>query len=235
VFHLPELNMQSWWASFLCLITALVISSRLTADDIASSAALCSAFDRQIAHARGWLAADDFKSLAQSAGGLELLASIQSSQSDDATWRDGSASLIAAAKAVRLAADAEDATAADGALTNLATANAGMRKLVPSGQPLPPAKANLRSAMLLMDSVRGEAKIALITGNVENAKNQAYVLSELGRVVSNLRSGDRWASLSEEFTATSLAAARSPAADSAELRPLFKAVSQRCDACHDSR
>jgi hypothetical protein len=235
VFHFPELNMQSWLASSLCLITALIISSRLRAADNHTSTALCSAFDRQIAHARGWLAAGDFKSLAQSAGGLELLASIESTQSDDHAWREGTASLIATAKAVRSAAEAENATAADGALTNLAAANARMMKLVPSGQPLPPVKANLRSTMLLMDSIRGEAKIALITGNAENAKNQAYVLSELGRVVSNLRSGDRWATLSEDFTAASLAAARSPAADAAELRPLFKAVSQRCDACHDSR
>jgi hypothetical protein len=227
--------MKSWLATILSLPIMLAAGSHSSASVDSAPAMLCAAFDRQISHARGWLAARDFKSLAQSAAGLELFAAVLNTQSDDAAWQDASAPLIAAAKAVRSAAEAEDDAAAGSALANLGAANTALARLAPSGRPLPPAKANLRSAMLLMDSVRGEAKIALITGNTENAKNQAYVLSELGRVVSNLRSGDRWASLSEEFTATSLAAARSPAADAAELRPLLKAVSQRCDACHDSR
>ena len=109
--------------------------------------------------------------------------------------------------AVRTAAQAEDAAAAGSALWTSRGSQRGPRQTRASGQPLPPPKANLRSLMLLMDGVRGEAKIALITGNAEKAKNQAYVLSELGRVVSNLRSGERWAQLSEEFTAASLAAA----------------------------
>jgi hypothetical protein len=134
-----------------------------------------------------------------------------------------------------MAAQAEDTAATDTALKTLSAANIALAKLSPTGQPLAPPKANLRSIMLLVDGVRGEAKIALIAGNAEKAKNQAYVLSELGRVVSNLRSGERWARLSDEFTAASLAAARSPSIDSQELRPLLKVVSQRCDACHDSR
>jgi hypothetical protein len=227
--------MREALASLLGLLFLGVFGSNSFAGENPVSTALIASIDRHIGHARGWLAAGDFKSLAQNAGGLELLAAVLSTQSNEAVWQEGSASLIAAARAVRSAAEAEDPAAAESALANLGAASAVMAKLAPSGQPLPPAKANLRSLMLLMDGIRGDTKIALVTGNAENAKNQAYVLSELGRVVSNLRSGDRWAVLSKEFTTASLTAARSPAADAAELRPLLKAVSQRCDACHDSR
>ena len=227
--------MKSRLAVILNLAWALAFATELSAADGPVSSAICSSIDRHIGHARGWHGAGDFKSLAQSAGGLELLAAVLSTQSDEAEWQESSAALIAAAKAVRVAAEAEDRAAAESALANLGAANAVVAKLTPSGRSLPPAKANLRTLMLLMDGIRGDAKIALVTGNVENAKKQAYVLSELGRVVSNLRSGDRWATLSEEFTTASLAAAHSPAADTAELRQLFKAVSQRRDACHDSR
>ena len=94
--------------------------------------------------------------------------------------------------------------------------------------------------MLLMDGIRGDAKIDLLSGNVEDAKKGAYVLSELGRVVSNSGSGgsssrERWPELSAAFIEASLAAARSPATDAAAIRQLMRNVSQRCDACHETR
>jgi hypothetical protein len=227
--------MQRWLTSVASLATVLVATGSGSAADAAVVPALCASIDRNIAHAQNWLEAGDFKSLAQSAGGLELLAAVLQSQGDDQTWREATGRVSQAAIAVRTAAQAEDSGATESALLNVSAANAALIKLAPAGRPLPPPKANLRSLMLLMDGVRGEAKIALIAGNAEKAKNQAHVLSELGRVVSNLRSGERWAKLSEEFTAASLAAAKSPSPDAQELRPLLKVVSQRCDACHDTR
>jgi hypothetical protein len=203
--------------------------------DPAVARALVGTIERNIAHGRDWLGAGDFKSLAQCAGGLEILAGLLQAQGDGAAWQEAAGRVVREARAVRSAAQADDASAAETALARLADARAALETLTPSGQPLPPPKANLRSLMLLMDSVRGEAKIALIAGNGPGAKNQAYVLSELGRVVSKSRSGQRWSQLSEEFTAASLAAARAASVDAAELRPLLRVVSERCEACHDSR
>jgi len=227
--------MQRWLTSVASLATVLVATGPGSAADAAVVPALCASIDRNIAHAQNWLEAGDFKSLSQAASGMELLAAVLQSQGDDDTWQEAIERLVAAAMAVRTSAQAEDPAAAGSALMNLAAANTALAKLTPTGQPLPPPKAKLRSLMLLMDGVRGEAKIALIAGNTEKAKNQAHVLSELGRVVSNLRSGERWARLSDEFTAASLAAAKSPSLDAQALRPLLRVVSQRCDACHDIR
>ena len=217
------------WAAF-CPSASL-----LCADQPATVSALRAALARNIAHAQDWLEAGDFKSLEQSAGGLELLAAVVQSQSDDAGWQEAADRAAKAAREVRSAAQAGDAAAAAASLERLADSQSAVSTLTPTGQPLPLPKANLRTLMLLMDGVRGEAKIALISGNAESVKNQAYVLSELGRVVSNLRSGERWSRLSDDFFQASLAAARSPASDPAELRPLLKAISERCDACHDTR
>jgi hypothetical protein len=227
--------MRNWIAGVLSLANVFVAAPAVCAADAAVVPALCASIDRNIAHAQSWLEASDFKSLSQAAGGMELLAAVLQSQGEDEIWRLASERLAKAATAVRSAAQAEDSTAAKIALMNLSAETAALTKLTPAGHPSPPPKANLRSLMLLMDGVRGEAKIALIAGNAEKAKNQAYVLSELGRVVSNLRTGERWAKLSDEFNHASLAVARSPSADTQELRPLLKVVSQRCDACHDSR
>jgi hypothetical protein len=227
--------MRLWLAAGIGVAILTIDASPSLSAETAVAPALCASIDRNIAHAQGWLEADDFKSLAQAAGGLELLAAVLKSQSDDGQWQAAADRVQKAAQTVMSTAQSQDAAAARDALTTLAAATAAMAKLRPAGQPLPPPKANLRSVMLLMDGMRGEAKIALIAGNAEKAKNQAHVLSELGRVVSNLRSGERWARLAGDFTEASLAAARSPAADSAELRPLLKAVSLRCDACHDNR
>jgi hypothetical protein len=76
--------------------------------------------------------------------------------------------------------------------------------------------------------------VALLVGDAKNAKMNAYVLSELGWLVFNDRDGEKWSMLSREFIAASLAAARSPSDDPAEVRTLLKAVSRRCEFCHDT-
>lgn len=227
--------MRSCLGAVLAFIAFMQGPACAVAADASVVSALHLALDRHVAHARGWLDAADFKSLAQSAGGLEMLAEVLRAQSDDEAWQTVNGRVVAAAKDVRAAAQAEDAEHSHKALANMERQMLAVSKAVPRGEPLPPPKAGLRQLMLLMDGVRGDAKIALIAGNVESAKNQAHVLSELGRVVSNLRSGERWSRLSEEFTEASQAAARSSSTDAVEVRLLFRGVSQRCDACHETR
>jgi hypothetical protein len=154
---------------------------------------------KNIAHARDWLAAKDFKSLAQSAGGLELLAEVWRARGDDEAWQVSSAQLVIAAKDTRAAAMAEDTPRCLAALAELDEACTAVAKLSPGGNPLPPPRANVRTLMLLLDGVYADTKIALLTGQPENAKKHAYVLSELGRVVSNSRSGEQWSKLSSDF------------------------------------
>ncbi|HEX5102430.1 MAG TPA: hypothetical protein VFV87_01380, partial [Pirellulaceae bacterium] len=197
--------------------------------------ALRSALVKNIEHSRDWLAAKDFKSLGQSAGGLELLAEVLRAKSDDAAWQAATGQVLAAAKEVRAAAQAEDGPRSAEALAALEKKAADAAGISPAGQPLPPPRANLRSLMLLMDGVYADGKIALLTDQPQFAKNQAQVLSELGRVVSNSRSGDRWAGLSDGFVQAAQNAAQSSEADAQALRPLMRAISQRCEACHDTR
>lgn len=227
--------MRRYLVMLVCLTSLPVADSGAFGADAAGASALIGSIDRQAEHARGWLEAGDFKSLSQSAGSLDLLAAVLAAQSDDGPWQAAAGRVLEQARSLRAAAQGENAASAKAALESLTAANLAASKLQPTGQPLPPPKSNLRALMLLLDGLRGEAKIALIVGNPEKAKNQARVLSQLGPLVSNLQSCERWSKLSQDFTDASLAAARSTATDAAELRPLLKAVSQRCDACHDTR
>jgi hypothetical protein len=197
---------------------------------------------KRIGYVRKWLDQGDFKSLAQSAVGLQTLASMLWARSDDAAWLAASDQLGAAISDLQSAASSNDTARCLAALGKLERAAAAAKALQPTGQPqaTPRAAGGLRSVMLLMDGIRGDAKIDLIAGNVEDAKNSAYVLSELGRVVSNSSSGGgsslkQWPALSAAFVEASLAAARSPASDAPTVRQLMKGISQRCDACHEMR
>ena len=96
--------MQCWSISVAGLVTMLVAASPVSAANVAVVPALCGSIDRNIAHAQNWLEAGDFKSLAQAAGGLELLAAVLQSQGDDETWREAAGRVAYAAMAVRSAA-----------------------------------------------------------------------------------------------------------------------------------
>ena len=89
--------------------------------------------------------------------------------------------------------------------------------------------------MLVMDSLYADAKIALLSGNVEGAKKQAFVLAELGGLVSNSRKDERWLSLAGEFTKAASTAAASAETDPQTVRQLLRRISQRCEACHEIR
>jgi hypothetical protein len=205
-------------------------------------AALQASIAKNIVHAREWLDAGDYKSLAQSAGGLQFLVELLRTKSDDSLWQETVGNVLSAAKEVQSAAGSGDAAKCLKALELLEQAVALAAKGKPGGQPqpLPRPMGSVRPVMLVMDAVRGDAKVALLSGDVQGAKKGAYVLSELGRVVSNSPSGnaknrERWPELAGGFVEAALATARSPAEDAATVRQLMRGVSQRCEACHETR
>ena len=120
-------------------------------------------------------------------------------------------SLIDAAQASRAAAAREDAHTAAEALRQLAEAQCRSQ----SARRRQASRCRRRQGQsAVADAADGQRSRRCQDcphhRERRTAKNQAYVLSELGRVVSNSRSGERWSRLSEDFTAASLAAARSP-------------------------
>jgi hypothetical protein len=197
-------------------------------------AGMHAALAKNIGHAREWLDQDDYKSLAQSAGGLQLLAEVIKARSDDPAWQAALEKVIAAAGDVQAAARDADAMKCKATLEALEKAAMAAAALAPSGKrlnlPRPPA---LRPLMLTMDAIQADAKIALLTGNVEAAKKQAHVLAELSRLVSNSRNTERWSSLAGDFGSAATAAATSTESDPKAVRQLFRGISQRCEACHE--
>lgn len=214
----------------------------IAAEPIVNAAARTEALHLSLEHSvvqcREWIEAKDLKSLAQTADGMKLLAQVLQAKSDDVAWQQATGLTIAAGSEIQSAARSENLPAATAALERAAESIAAARKLTPSGQPQPqqtPRGSNLRQLMMLLDNLRGQAKIALLTGEAGNAKQAAVVLAELGPLVSNARGGDDWAIMSHDFTQASLAAASSTESDTARLKPLFKAMSQACDHCHDAQ
>ena len=215
------------------------------ANSAARTAALHDSLDRSVVQCRQWLEAKDFKSLAQTADGMKLLAQVLQAKSENEAWRQATGATVAASEQVQAAARDQNLVAATAALENVAEAIAATRKLAIAGGPQPqanslPRGSSLRQLMMLMDNLRGQAKIALLTGEAADAKRAALVLAELGPLVSNAQgsgkpSSDAWEIMSHDFTEASLAAASSTEEDTTKLKPLFRAMSQACDACHDSR
>jgi hypothetical protein len=225
-------------------LLALVLSGIATSlpaaepgDPLADS--LHASLEKKTAHLRRWIDEKDFKSLAQSSGGVALLGQILRARSDDTAWQSAVGKISIAAKKVQEAAEdgsGEDSVAAVEELERACTAAA---KLTPAGKPQALPKATIAPLMHAMDGVYADVKIAMITGNASAAKKQAYVLSELGRVVSNAptsgRTAEKWAELSSGFVETSLAAASSPVEDVATVKQLMRSVGQQCEACHKTR
>jgi cytochrome c556 len=194
------------------------------------------ALGKNIGHARNWLDQADYKSLNQSAGGLQLLAALLKARSDDAAWQSACSKIEASVSEVQSAAKSEDNAKCQAALANLEKSAAPMASLKPTGQPqTPPRAPAVRPLMLVMDGIYADAKIALLSGNIESAKKQASVLAELGGLVSNSRQTDQWKSYAAEFTQAATAAASSAETDPQAVRQLLRGISQRCEACHETR
>lgn len=232
------------WISMKSLLVAIVLigigfAAQTRAAEMPDPVlpALRAALETNVEHACEWLEGKDYKSLEKSAGGLELLTELLRARSDDSAWQSAYGAVLAHVRGLQSTARSENADACSAALDQLSTAVAYAKEMTPSGQPqsLPKAAGGMRGVMMILEGLQGEAKIALVTGQPAKAKNSAYVLSELGRVISNSRADPQWTSQSTAFIDASLAAARSPAEDSPTLKPLFHAISQRCEVCHETR
>jgi len=220
--------------SFLVLI-ALPIGGFAAEPEASVTAALHAALAKNVEHARDWLDQKDFKSLAQSAGGLQLLAEVTRAKSDDAAWQAALGKVVEKAGELQtVARGEEDLAQCRSALDSLDSAVKGAAGLSPNGKPQslsrPPA---IRPLMLTIDAIQGDAKKALLTGQVEAAKKQTHVLAELGKLVSNSRTTEGWSSLAGDFTAAATAAATSNESDPKLVRQHFRAVAERCEACHE--
>lgn len=209
-------------------------ASRSAAAD-ATEVALKAAIGKNVEHAARWLDERDYKSLAQSAGGLAMLVDLLKSKSDDAAWQTATQEVAGKVDALRAAARSEDDAKCQAAIAALRHAAKAADKLTPTGKPLPAPKApGIRPLMLSMDAIQGDAKVALLTGNVAAAKTQAVVLAELAGLVSSSRSTEKWATYADAFAAACQAAAASNEADTKTIRPLFRAIAERCEACHEN-
>jgi len=199
-----------------------------------TSAALHAVLAKNIQHGREWLEQADYKSLAQSAGGLQLLAEMIKARSDDAAWQAATGKLVTAAGDVQAAARGEDAVKCKTALDGLEKAAGAAAVLKLAGQPqslsrVPP----IRSLMLTMDATAADGKISIMTGNVEGAKKQAAVLAELAKLVSNSRNTENWSSLAGDFVSATQAAANTTETSPQAVRQLFRGIAERCDGCHE--
>jgi hypothetical protein len=231
------------WAGSLALAGPLVALAVPTgaAGQSPATAAYTWVLQQNATHAREWLAAKDFKSLAQAAGNLKLLADRLRARSSDAGWQAAAGQLAQASSTLQTAAQTSDAAAANSALDELAKAIAALPG-APAGAASPAAApaGNLRALMLLMDAIRGDAKVALLTGQPAAAKQAGLVLADLGQSVAAARpasglTAEQWNELAGAYVAAAEALARAPANDATAIRPVFKAVAERCDGCHEQR
>src|SRR5437773_8434807 len=140
----------------LLVVLALFPAAAVAADSAdAVSAALHAALAKNVGHAREWLDQKDFKSVAQSAGGLQLLADLLKARSDDAAWQAALGNVVTAASSIQSAARDEDAAKCRTALESLEKAVAAAATLQPTGKPQPLARAPaIRSLMLTMDAMQ---------------------------------------------------------------------------------
>jgi hypothetical protein len=221
-------------ASFIIATPRLAWAQAIQQNAVAG--ALQAALATNITHAREWLDQKDYKSLAQSAGGLTLLGELLKAQGNSKVWDQAAEKLVAAAGDVSSAARQENAVECQAALDAMDKRLAAAGNLAPSGQPRPIEKPPaIRPLMLTMDALAADAKIALLTGNAEAAKKQAVVLSELGKLVSNSRSGEAWHKMAANFCEATDAAATTPESDPKAVRQLFRQIAERCEACHETR
>jgi hypothetical protein len=200
-----------------------------------TAAALHSALAKNISHAKDKLDEKDMKSLAQTAGGLQILAELLKTRSGDKAWQEITGQVLAAVTDLQTATRSADAAKGSAALAALEKVVSTAATVSPTGKPQePPKPPSIRLLMPVLDGVYADAKIALLTGNVESAKKQALVLSELGKLVSNSR-GEAFSMLIDDFRKACLAAANTTETNPQDVRQIFRGISQQCEACHKTR
>jgi hypothetical protein len=230
-----SLVMLAWLAGWVLVVgREYSVSGAEPADPVV--VALHAVVMKNLSHARDLLEQRDRKSLAQSAGSVVLLNDLLRARSDDAAWQTALNIVDEKASDLKTAAGGqEDFPKCEAALKSLEAAAKAAAAIQPTGKPRAlPSAPPIRALMLTMDGIQADAKIALITGNVEMARKQAFVLAELSRLVSNSRTGDKWSSLAGDFTKAAQRAATSTETDPKNVRQLFRGVSQQCETCHES-
>jgi hypothetical protein len=216
----------------LCMVLGAV--SVLVCVPLRAADALQAVLHRNTEHAGRWLDEGDYKSLAQSAGGLQLLVTLLKAKSDDPTWQSAYSEVNDKIAALQAAARSEEAAQCKAALAVLQKSLTNANKISPTGKPLPAPKAPaLRQLMLAMDGIQADAKVALLSGQATTAKQQAQVLAELAALVSSSRNTEKWSDFSADFSKACEAAAASPETDTKSIRPLFRSIAERCEACHE--
>ena len=220
------------WALAIAFAACSPFVGQVQADATASLKAVLAG---QVQHAAQWLDERDYKSLAQSAGGLLLLGELLKAKSDDPAWQTALTEVTTKIAALQAAARTEDDTQCKSALAALQKSLALVEKASPSGKPLSAPKApGLRPLMLTMDGIQADAKVALLSGDAASAKQQAQALAELASLVSAARSTEKWAALASDFAKACAAAATSTENDAKAVRPLFRGIAERCEACHEN-
>lgn len=222
--------MLAWW-----LAGGWVTAGAAWGDEPAATAAAYRAvLERNLVHAREWLEQRDPKSLAQSAATLQFLAELYANLGDDPAWRAATRELVGGVQELVRSAGTGDLPRCSAALERVEKALAASRGVQPQGARVSLASAPaLRRLMLVLDAVQADAKLAVLTGQVAAAKNQAVVLSELGRLVSNARQDAAFTAHSRAFVQAAEALAQASESDQARARQLLRGLSQRCDACHE--
>ena len=89
--------------------------------------------------------------------------------------------------------------------------------------------------MHLIDGTFSDAKTALATGDVANAKTYAVVLAELGQVLALDRAGQQWHEQSADLVSAANELARSQTEDTKQLREQLHHLYVNCEACHQRR
>jgi len=223
---------------FTCLL-ALLLSVGQAASAVEpadpTAVALHAALAKNISHAKDKLDEKELKSLAKAAGGLQILGEVLRARSDDKVWQETTTKLLAVVTELRAAAENGDVAKCGAALSALDKAALAAAGVSPTGKPQePPRPPSIPRLMPVLDGVYADAKIALLTGNVESAKKQALVLSELGQLVSNSR-GEAFSMLIDDFRKACLAAANTTETKPQDVRQIFRGISQQCEACHKTR
>lgn len=220
------------------LVWALLPGACFSADGDSSEPAGVTALKQGVLvnldYCQQWLDGGDFKSLRQTAAGVQLLAAVLASKSDQQDWQQASEHLQAHVKQLSQAAADKQADRCGKLLAESRRAVEQFPRL--PGKPAAGGKkptANLNSMMKLLEGTLADTKAAVTFGEIENAKTGARVLIELAPVLSNMRKGEAW-----QKHAAALAAAARPVAEvqtdkPTELRALIRGIGQSCEACHN--
>lgn len=201
-------------------------------------AALLNAVTTNTDYAEEWLSGGDFKTLGQTADGMNFLADCLAWLGDP-ELRKLSGTLRSDVRALESAANAKDKVAAEKALVVIRawSKTAAETKFAKVARPVPmqPPNVGIGPMMALLDGTYADAKRALIFDDIPAAKQQAIVLAELGGLLIHARGGGNWERLAEDFRNAAWKVATSEENTAASVRMLLGGVYQKCTACHDRR